>query len=219
MKDEHSAKVRIAFAVALLAALLAYAYFLYSPLRAQLAGNIHERLALEKEKDAIAEIMLDPGLISERITDMQGQLLETRPIKGLTPAGVIEDVTRVTDKFGLELQSVSLGVPETPVVAVVADAPRLLSMPVTIRMKAPYDGGMYFLGSLEKSETGTYKIGAFSFELPVAEPPQTDGADGEEDSGAGDASDAAGETGGETGGETVYPIYEWVVTVYLLYYG
>jgi hypothetical protein len=204
MKDEHSALFRTAFALALVLALSAYAYFLYPPLRAQLSGNFHERLSLEKEKEAIAEIMLDPGLISERITDMQGQLLQTRPIKGLTPAGVTGDITRSIDRLGLELQSVSLGVPEAPGGTVAADAPQLLSMPVTIRMRAPYDGGMYFVGSLEKSETGTYKIGAFSFELPEKEAPKTE--DGDAD---GDADRA----------EDPYPIYEWLITVYLLYYG
>lgn len=205
MKDEHGALFRIAFALALIAAIAAYAYFLYPPLRAQLTGNYHERVALEKEKDAISEIMLDPGLISERITDMQGQLLKTRPIKGLTPVGVVDDITRGTDRFGLELQSVVLGVPEAPGGAV-ADGPYLLSMPVTIHMKAPYDGGMYFIGSLEKSETGTYKIGGFSFE-PAREEAQAESGDAAEgESAAGDAAEA-------------YPIFEWVITVYLLYYG
>ncbi|MDR1572819.1 MAG: hypothetical protein LBS24_00715 [Clostridiales Family XIII bacterium] len=218
MKDAHSALFRFAFALALVIALSSYAYFLYPPLRAQLSGNMHERLALEKEKDGIAEIMLDPGLISERITDMQGQLLQTRPIKDLTPAGVTSDITRSIDEFGLELQSVSLGVPEAPGGAVVADMPLLLSMPVTIRMKAPYDGGMYFVSSLEKSETGTYKIGAFSFELSEKEAPQAGdagavAADDTDDGGAVAADEDAG------GAEDPYPMYDWVLTVYLLYYG
>jgi hypothetical protein len=208
MKDEHSVRIRIAFAFALIAALFAYAYFFYSPLRAQVAERYREHVALEKEKEAIAEIMLDPGLISERITDMEGQLLQTRPIKGLTPAGVIDDITRGIDGFGLELQNVVLGVPETPGGAV-ADAPQLLSMPVTIHMRAPYDGGMYFVGSLEKSETGTYKIGSFSIRPAAAVvPPRGD-------------SDGAAVDDGETGAadEETYPIFDWTITVYLLYYG
>jgi hypothetical protein len=209
MKDEHSVLFRIAFALVLVVAILAYAYFLYSPLRTRLLGNYHERIALEKEKAAIAEIMLDPGLISERITDMQGQLLETRPIKGLTPAGVVDDITRGANRFGLELQSIVLGVPEAPGGTVVADT-QLLSMPVTIRMKAPYDGGMYFVSSLEKSETGTYKIGDFSFEPAKAEN-EADAGDAADD----EKRDAAGE-GGE---DDAHPILEWVLTVYLLYYG
>jgi hypothetical protein len=161
---------------------------------------------------------------------MQGQLLETRPIKGLTPAGVVDDITRNIDRFGLELQSVSLGVPEAPGgadaaddVGGVADTPQLFSMPVTIHMKAPYDGGMYFVGSLEKSETGTYKIGSFSFELPVKETPRADSADDEGDAGnaGGGEKDAVGGADGDENpdAEELYPIYEWVITVYLLYYG
>ncbi|MDR2296141.1 MAG: hypothetical protein LBD95_05020 [Clostridiales Family XIII bacterium] len=208
MKDEHSALFRIAFALVLIGAILAYAYFLYPPLRAELVGNYHEHVAFEKEKEAISEIMLDPGLISERITDMQGELLQTRPIKGLTPAGVVDDITRGTDRFGLELQSVVLGVPEAPGGAA-ADGPYLLSMPVTVHMKAPYDGGMYFIGSLEKSETGTYKIGSFSFEPAEAEAPAGEGAEGEDGAEGADAENAA----------EAYPIFAWVITVYLLYYG
>ena len=211
MKDEHSALFRIAFALVLIGAIAAYAYFLYPTLRAQLVGHYHERIALEKEKEAISEIMLDPGLISDRITDMQGRLLETRPIKGLTPAGVVDDITRGIDRFGLELQSVVLGVPEAPGGAV-TDETQLLSMPVTVHMKAPYDGGMYFVGSLEKSETGTYKIGSFSFE-PAREEAQTD-TDGAAETG--EESESAAESAGTA---EVYPIFEWVITVYLLYYG
>jgi hypothetical protein len=238
MKDEHSTLFRVLFVLALAFALCAYAYFLYPPLRAEFSGNYHARIALEKEKDAIAEIMIDPGLISERITDMQGQLLETRPIKGLTPAGVVDDITRGIDRFGLELQSVTLGVPEAPGGAI-ADEPQLLSMPVVVRMRAPYDGGMYFIGSLEKSETGTYKIGDFSFK--PAQPADAAGdetadADGAADTDAGGGKDAdanagnaggreAAENTGESGAENaadeadLYPIFDWVVTVYLLYYG
>jgi hypothetical protein len=192
MKDEHSVPIRLAFALFLVAVIFAYAYFLYSPLRERVMDEYLKHIAFEKEKDGIAEIMLNPGLISERITDMEGQLLETRPIKDLSPAGVVADITLSIDRFGLELQNIVLGVPETPAGGAVADAPRLLSLPVTIHMKAPYDGGMYFLGSLEKSETGTYKIGRFS--LRRAEP------------------DAAG-------ADDPYPVFEWTVTVYLLYYG
>jgi hypothetical protein len=216
MKDEHSASFRIAFALALVLALLAYAYFLYPTLRARVTESYREHVALEKDKDAIAEIMLDPALISERITDMEGQLLETRPIKDLTPAGVVDDITRGTDRFGLELQGVVLGIPEAPGGAV-ADSTQLLSMPVTIHMKAPYDGGMYFIGSLEKSTVGTYKIGSFSFE-PVAPDDAVDGdtADADAVDGGipdGDIPDGAGDD------EAVYPIFEWYITVYLLYYG
>ncbi|MDR2088323.1 MAG: hypothetical protein LBP73_03090 [Clostridiales Family XIII bacterium] len=245
MKDEHSTLFRVLFVLALAFALCAYAYFLYPPLRAQFSGNYHARIALEKEKDAIAEIMLDPGLISERITDMQGQLLETRPIKGLTPAGVVDDITRCIDRFGLELQSVTLGVPEAPGGAI-ADEPQLLSMPVVVQMRAPYDGGMYFIGSLEKSETGTYKIGEFSFKparpadadgAAGDETADADGADGDEtaDTDAGDGKDAAANAGSAGGKEAAegtgeseaaaageadpYPIFEWAITVYLLYYG
>jgi hypothetical protein len=203
MRDGHRVLFRISFALVLIAALLAYAYFLYPPLRAQVMDSYHEHITLEKEKDAIAEIMLDPGLISERITDMQGQLRETRPIKGLTPAGVVDDITRNIDKFELELQSIVLGVPEAPggvaPGGAVSDVPQLLSIPVTIYMKAPYAGGMYFIGSLEKSETGTYKMGKFS--LNRTEAPQPD-----------EAADAENV-------ENPHPIFEWVITVYLLYYG
>ncbi|MDR1247083.1 MAG: hypothetical protein LBK57_08665 [Clostridiales Family XIII bacterium] len=205
MKDEHSALIRTVFALALISVLLAYTYFFYSPLRARVMESYREHVSLEKEKAAIAEIMLDPGLISERITDMEGQLLETRPIKGLTPAGVVGDITQGIDRFGLELQRIVLGVPEAPGGGAVADAPQLLSMPVTIYMKAPYDGGMYFMGSLEKSETGTYKIGGFSLEsegMPLS------GADAEEG--------AEGERASEN---KAYIVFDWIITAYLLYYG
>jgi hypothetical protein len=218
MKDEHSTLFRVAFSLVLAGAISAYAYFLYPPLRAELVGNYHERIAFEKEKEAISEIMLDPGLISDRITDMQGQLLETRPIKGLTPAGVVDDITRGIDRFGLTLQSVVLGVPEAPGGAV-TDETQLLSMPVAIHMKAPYDGGMYFIGSLEKSETGTYKIGSFSFEpaKAEAEAPTAEGEDGAESAARTDDTAADDADAGDT--EEAYPIFEWVITVYLLYYG
>ncbi|MDR2356068.1 MAG: hypothetical protein LBE16_07720 [Clostridiales Family XIII bacterium] len=217
MKDEHSVLFRTAFVLALAGAIFAYAYFLYPSLRAQLASDYHERLSLEKEKTAIAEIMLDPGLISERITDMQGQLLKTRPIKGLTPAGVIDDITRIIDSLGLELQSVILGVPEVPGGAV-SDEPQLLSMPVTIHMTASYDGGMYFIDSLEQSETGTYKIGGFSFK-PAA---ITGGTETSAD-GANASDDASGADAGEAGEAESAPeasaLLEWDITIYLLYYG
>jgi hypothetical protein len=206
MKDEHSALIRTCFALALIAALLAYAYFLYSPLRARVMESYREHISLEKEKTAIAEIMLDPGLISERITDMEGQLLKTRPIKGLTPAGVVDDITQSIDRFGLDLQSIILGVPEAPGGGAVPDAPQLLSMPVTIYMKAPYDGGMYFVGSLEKSETGTYKIGDLSLS-PEEKPPVLD-ADAEEN-----------ESDARANEIKAYTVFDWAITVYLLYYG
>jgi hypothetical protein len=208
VKDEHSALFRIIFALALIGALFAYAYFFYQPLRTQVLAGYREYLALEKEKDDIAEIMLDPGPISERITDLQGKLLETHPIKDLTPAGVVDNISQSIDKLDLTLQSVVLGVPEAPGGAA-ADAAQLLSMPVTIYMKAPYDGGMYFIGSLEKSETATYKIGEFSFKL--AEEPRPESAADE----AGDENDR--ETGAADG-ENPYPIFDWTITAYLLYY-
>jgi hypothetical protein len=227
MKDEHSVPIRIAFSFVLIAVLLGYAYFFYSPMRAQVAESYREHVALEKEKEAIDEIMLDPGLISERITDMEGQLLETRPIKGLTPAGVVDDITQSIDRFGLELQNVVLGVPETPGGAV-TDAPQLFSMPVIIHMRAPYDGGMYFVGSLEKSETGTYKIGSFSIR-PVAAVvlPQSDSDGAVADDGETDAANAvsteaiddAGDGSAVSADEETYPIFDWTITAYLLYYG
>jgi hypothetical protein len=234
MKDEHSVPIRLAFAFVLIAVLLAYAYFLYSPLRARVMDSYREHISLEKEKDDIAEIMLDPGLISERITDMEGQLLETRPIKGLTPAGVVDDITRSIDRFGLDLQNIVLGVPEAPGSAAVTDAPRLLSMPVTIHMTAPYDGGMYFLGSLEKSETGTYKIGGFSLKrvepepeplLPDAEADEASGAEaGSEDADIAEADEASADANDESEPDAavaakIYSIFEWTVIIYLLYYG
>jgi hypothetical protein len=217
MKDERGVLIRIAFALILIVAVLAYARFLYSPLRASVLESYREHIALVKEKKAIAEIMADPGLISERITDMEGQLLETRPIKNLTPVGVVDDVTRVIDDLGLDLQSIVLGVPESPTGAGAPDAPTLLSTPLTIYMKASYDGGMYFVSSLEKSETGTYKIGGFSIRRPetAARPPDDGGS--EAGGGASDGgSEGCDEAGGETGGD---PIFDWVLTVYLLYYG
>ncbi|MDR2132876.1 MAG: hypothetical protein LBP30_05955 [Clostridiales Family XIII bacterium] len=234
MKDERVALLRISFAVALAGVLCAYAYFLYPPLRAQFASNYHAHIALEKEKDAIAEIMLDPGLISERITDMQGQLLETRPIKGLTPAGVVDDITRDVDALGLELRSVVLGVPEAPGGAV-TDEPQLLSMPVTVHVRASYDGGVRFVASLEKSETATYKIGSFSFEpAPAEDSGDAEDADaaetGDKDAdaktrdgvkGAGAKDAGAESTAGakEDGAAPEQLLLDWVITVYLLYYG
>jgi hypothetical protein len=95
-------------------------------------------------------------------------------------------------------------------------------MPVTIHMRAPYDGGMYFVGSLEKSETGTYKIGGFSIRPAAVVPPQGDsddaGADGDETDGA-DGNAANAEATGIADEEEIYPIFEWTITAYLLYYG
>jgi hypothetical protein len=208
MKDEHSVLFRIAFALALAGALFAYAYFLYPSLRTQFANNCRARAAIEKEKEAVAEIMIDPGLISERITDMQGKLTETRPIKGLTPAGVADDITKNTDKLGIGLQSIVLGVPEAPG-GEMADGLQLLLMPVTVRMTATYDEGARFVDALEKSETGTYKIGSFSFEPARTE---SDGADTDADT------DDAKKPGDEDAAEA-QPTLEWIITVYLLYYG
>jgi hypothetical protein len=249
MKDEHRVLFRIAFVFVLAAALFAYAYFLYPPLRAQLASNYHARSAIEKEKEAIAEIIIDPSLISERIADLQEKLSETRSIKDLTPAGVIKDITRNADRFGLDLQSIVLGASEAQD-GTGADGRQLLAMPITVYIKAPYDGGMYFIGSLEKSETGNYKIGAFSFEPAQTESGGgTNGADGAESGGgtdgAGDAdgaesgggTDGAGDAesgggtdgadGAESGGGTdgagagakARPLLNWAITIRLLYYG
>jgi hypothetical protein len=73
---------------------------------------------------------------------------------------------------------------------------------------------MYFVGSLEKSETGTYKIGGFSFE-----PAQTETVDEVTDEGAATDAETPVEPEAAETAANPHPLFDWIITVYLLYYG
>jgi hypothetical protein len=172
VKDERMGAFRLCFAIALLCAAAAYAFLLYPGLRADFSAAYHAYTILEKEKNAIAGVMLDPGGIEEKITDLQGQLVETRQIGTVTSVTVVDDIGGYLRHLDLELVSVTLGAPEAAG-GVVTNEKQLVSLPVKITCRAPYDGGMYFLAALEESQSGTYRIDDFSFRTPAADAGET----------------------------------------------
>ncbi|MDR3295430.1 MAG: hypothetical protein LBT26_06345 [Clostridiales Family XIII bacterium] len=209
MRDEYSVKLRVLFAVLLACALAAYAWFLYPSLHAGVSEKYRSYLFLEREKAAIAQIMVNPEEIGENIKELQAKLVEARQIGTLTPAEALNDINDSLSELGLEPDSISLG-QAIAAAEVMSDGKTLREQPVIVRFRGTYDGGMYFLAALEKNETGTYKIDDFSF-LP-AEPAETEEAEGSEKAEEGGAGD-------ETGDEDGYRLFDWFVTARLLYYG
>ncbi|MDR1572055.1 MAG: hypothetical protein LBS32_05970 [Clostridiales Family XIII bacterium] len=163
MKDEYLGIARTVFAVALACAIGAYAYFLYPPLREAFADLKLEYAALENERRAIGDVMLDPGAVEGRIAAMRAEIDGMRKVGGLTADAAAGDIMGHMGRLGIARGTVALGEPETLMQEAGDPGRQLLSLPLTIRCRSAYDGGMYLIAALEDSDAGTYVIDDFSF--------------------------------------------------------
>jgi hypothetical protein len=198
MRDKHLMLFRILFAVLIICAAAAYAYFLYHPLRAALTNDYMEYRALEKEKADIAEVMLDPESVEDRIEELRNRISEMRRVGVITPATVAGDINESLGLLGIEALGLSMGAPEAPGGAVTG-AQQLLALPLIIEFDSDFRSGVDFINMLEDSSAAAYVIDDFSCEI-------TAGEDGERDE---------DEETDEDGAQAV----KWVINVRLLYYG
>jgi hypothetical protein len=170
MKDKREIIFRAGFAVLLIAAAGAYAYFFYPAFGVGIEVRRLEYQRLEEEKGMIAGVMVNPDEIRGDIKEIKSILAFRDDIGGLNRITLAGDIAACADELGVKIISVSIGASETTGEAG-EDGEQLLSVPAEIVCTAPYDGGMYFIGGFEKSAKGAYRIEDFSFVPAGSETP------------------------------------------------
>jgi hypothetical protein len=193
--------------------------------------------AMEDMRDQLAEMRraegLTPATVMAYLTDnlnQMGAILESivieapEPPGGSAAGGSLADsgspagVTAVAEGSTAD-GSTAGGTTEASESS--AGGERLQALPIHIRCKATYDGGMYFIAVLENSETGAFRIDAFSFnaagEAAAGGIPDDGttggGVPGGSISGGGAAAD------GSAGESAAYSLLDWEISIRLLYYG
>lgn len=163
MKTKNAQIARIIFLIGLATIIIAYIVLFHGNAMKELQSNYNKNKNLEKEKQLIAEVMLDVPAAEGEVRNLKKKLNSMGISKQLNQASLVDDIAQNAEKLGAKIIAINLGEPEK-VKEGNSDGYQLLSVNAEVLCTATYDGGMYLLAGFVNSANGAYEIDGFSFE-------------------------------------------------------